>query len=387
MLNVASVFVCGGAVRDVLLGKIPKDIDYVVVGATYEDMIINGFKPIEATSFPVFLDQDGQEWALARTERKTGKGYHGFETNSDSSVTLEDDLFRRDLTINSLAVKREDWEEFQETKNPALVIDPYDGLKDLNDRVLRHVSPAFADDPVRVLRISRFFARYFAEYQFTIARETQKFITQMAEAGEFDHLVSERIWAETEKALMEDTPMAFFHTLNCGGKALQNSLPEFFRRAIADNGAMPLTSAGLRRLDLVNRLMLLTHAMDYNTLEENMRAIKVPNDLIKPCLRFNKLVTMLKNINKPSNGITSDDVWKILDDLNVWSWVDEMRDMGVAIGMIFDANVNQMFDILVTAVLYANTACFDMLTDEQKQTLEGKAIGDAISDLRRQMLR
>ena len=382
------VYAVGGAVRDTLLGRKVKDLDWVVVGATPEQLFeTDNFKQVGA-DFPVFLNSTtGEEYALARTERKTGKGYHGFETNSDSSVTLEDDLFRRDLTINAMAVDKKNWTEFQETKNLDLVIDPYGGLEDLKNRVLRHVSEAFADDPVRVLRIARFRARYFAEFQFTIAPETMEFILQMANDGEVKNLVPERIWAETEKALMENTPAAFFDTLIMNGSVLLGSLPVFFGNV---GDTLPLQAAAVRQLSLSHRLMVLTYSMDFDSLEENMRSMKVPVDLIKRCLRFNKLTTVLRDFDKLAWLVDGDDVFELLGELDVWSHVNEFRDMGIPLAMIFDYEfheVNRLFDILVAGATWADTACFDMLTDGQKKTLKGKEIGNAINDLRRQLLK
>ena len=154
------IYAVGGSVRDILLGRTPKDLDYVVVGATPEDMLKSGFEKVGA-DFPVFLHpKTKDEYALARTERKVGLGYTGFECSFDPSITLEEDLMRRDLTFNSMAVNKNDWEEFTRTRNPDLVIDPFNGILDLNNRLIRHTSKAFSEDPVRVLRVARFAARY-----------------------------------------------------------------------------------------------------------------------------------------------------------------------------------------------------------------------------------
>jgi tRNA nucleotidyltransferase (CCA-adding enzyme) len=194
-------YLVGGAVRDRLLGIAVKDRDYVVVGATPEEMLRSGYRPI-GKDFPVFLHpQTTEEYALARTERKTGPGYHGFAFHADPSVTLEDDLRRRDLTINAIA----------ENERGAL-IDPFNGVRDLEAKILRHVSPAFAEDPVRVLRVARFAARY-AGRGFRVADETLALMRTMVENGEVDHLVPERVWAETQKALSEATPSAFLRSL------------------------------------------------------------------------------------------------------------------------------------------------------------------------------
>lgn len=206
-------YLVGGAVRDRLLGRDGSDRDHVVVGATPERMLELGFKPV-GRDFPVFLHPaTHEEYALARTERKSGRGYHGFTFLADPSVTLEEDLARRDLTINAIA-EHED----------GRLVDPYGGLRDLEARVLRHVSPAFAEDPVRILRIARFAAR-FAPLGFTIADETLELMRSMVAAGEVDHLVSERVWAEMQRALAEPAPQAFVSTLrSCG--ALARLLPE-----------------------------------------------------------------------------------------------------------------------------------------------------------------
>ena len=206
-------YLVGGAVRDRLLGIAVKDRDYVVVGAMPEEMLRAGYRPV-GKDFPVFLHpQTHEEYALARTERKTGRGYHAFAFHTDPSVTLEDDLRRRDLTINAIA----------EEEDGAL-IDPFGGARDLEAKILRHVSPAFAEDPVRVLRVARFAARY-ADRGFRIAEETLALMRGMVADGEVDHLVPERVWAETQKALTEKTPGAFLRALrDCG--ALRVLFPE-----------------------------------------------------------------------------------------------------------------------------------------------------------------
>lgn len=206
-------YLVGGAVRDKLLGIPVKDRDFVVVGATPEDMTARGFRPVGA-DFPVFLHPDTkEEYALARTERKSGRGYKGFTVYAAPDVTLEDDLRRRDLTVNAMA----------EDENGALV-DPFGGAEDLRNGLLRHVSPAFAEDPVRILRVARFAAR-FAKWGFRVAHGTQALMRRMVENGEVDALVAERVWAEFERALGADRPSVFFRALRrCG--ALARLFPE-----------------------------------------------------------------------------------------------------------------------------------------------------------------
>lgn len=207
------VYKVGGCVRDQLLGLPVKDRDWVVVGASPGEMIEAGFKPV-GKDFPVFLHPEtSEEYALARTERKTAPGYTGFVFHAAPDVTLEADLRRRDLTINAMA----------ETEQGEL-IDPFYGQRDLEQRLLRHVSPAFAEDPVRILRVARFAAR-FADLGFKIAGETLELMREMVRNGEVDALVPERVWQETARALAEATPARFFSVLReCG--ALARLFPE-----------------------------------------------------------------------------------------------------------------------------------------------------------------
>lgn len=210
------VYLVGGAVRDTLLGRPVADRDWVVVGATPETMRERGFRSV-GRDFPVFLHPETQEeYALARTERKSGHGYHGFTFHADPTVTLADDLQRRDLTINAIA-RRDD----------GTLVDPYGGVRDLESRLLRHVSPAFVEDPLRVLRVARFAAR-FAPLGFRVADETLALMRDIARAGELSHLVPERVWAETEKALREPRPGVFLRVLREAG-ALAVLLPELDR--------------------------------------------------------------------------------------------------------------------------------------------------------------
>lgn len=197
------IYVCGGAVRDILLGFEPKDLDYVVCGSSHEEMEALDFKKVGA-SFPVYL-KGGEEYALARQERKTGVGYNGFEVVYDSSVSLEDDLKRRDLTINSMAVPLEWWNDFVKTKSTVLVVDPFGGLLDIESKVLRHTSEAFSDDPVRVLRLSRFATRYNT---FTVDPKTIDLAKHIV--PELAHVPSERLWTEIYKGLQEKNFVKMF---------------------------------------------------------------------------------------------------------------------------------------------------------------------------------
>jgi tRNA nucleotidyltransferase (CCA-adding enzyme) len=207
------IYLVGGAVRDRLLGRPHVERDFVVVGATPDELLALGFRPV-GKDFPVFLHPDtGEQYALARTERKTGRGYYGFATRFSPDVTLEQDLARRDLTINAMA-QGESGE----------VIDPHGGRRDLEARVLRHVSPAFVEDPLRVLRVARFAAR-FASLGFTVAPETLELMRAIDASGELAALVPERVWVETERALGEASPATYFEVLRACG-ALAAVFPE-----------------------------------------------------------------------------------------------------------------------------------------------------------------
>ncbi len=207
------IYLVGGAVRDKLLDYPFSEKDWVVTGASDKEMLELGYQQV-GKDFPVFLHPTSkEEYALARTERKSGHGYHGFEVHSDPSVTLEDDLSRRDLTINAIAKDEND-----------KLIDPYGGVGDIKNKILRHVSEAFVEDPVRILRIARFAARYH-HLGFTIADETLNLMRKIVDAGEIEHLVAERVWQEIEKALSERNPEVFFERLREVG-ALKILLPE-----------------------------------------------------------------------------------------------------------------------------------------------------------------
>lgn len=223
------VYLVGGAVRDALMRMSGRDVrssdkDWVVVGSSPKEMLSLGFIPV-GHDFPVFLHpKTHEEYALARTERKSGHGYHGFQFFASPSVTLTEDLARRDLTINAMAMTPE-----------GVLIDPFNGKKDLTDRILRHVGPAFCEDPVRILRLARFAAR-FAD--FTVAPETATLLETMVATGEADHLVSERVWAEVSRGLMEEAPSRMIRILkDCG----------FLSRVFAESPVTDsLLSAGLR---------------------------------------------------------------------------------------------------------------------------------------------
>jgi tRNA nucleotidyltransferase (CCA-adding enzyme) len=288
-------YLVGGAVRDKLLGYPHHERDWVVVGATPAAMVAAGYKPV-GRDFPVFLHpQTREEYALARIERKSGHGYHGFTFYSSPDVTLEQDLARRDLTINAIA----------EDEHGHL-IDPYGGQRDLQQRVLRHVAPAFAEDPLRVLRVARFAARYH-HLGFHIADETLELMRAIVDAGEIEHLVAERIWKETERALSEASPAVYFETLrHCG--ALARLCPEL-DVASFDN----LTQAAQQSNDGVVRFAALCAPLDRDAAIVFCTRIKAPNDCRELALLAIAQMAAIANCNDGQQALAlfdSADAWR-----------------------------------------------------------------------------
>lgn len=256
------VYLVGGAVRDQLLGLPVKEKDWVVVGATVTDLLRQGFKQV-GKEFPVFLHpQNAEEYALARTEKKVAPGYTGFVFNTSPQVTLEQDLARRDLTINAMAQTPE-----------GELIDPYHGREDLEKKILRHVSQAFTEDPVRILRIARFAARY-ADRGFRIAPETKKLMSQMVSSGEIDTLVAERVWKELERALGEKSPAVFFAVLaDCQGIAI------LFPMINIDGLALKaLTQAASVTDDIIVRFAVLMHAFSEKDILWLCKRYRLPTE-------------------------------------------------------------------------------------------------------------
>lgn len=286
------VYLVGGAVRDELLGLPVKERDWVVVGATPDEMLALGYTPV-GRDFPVFLHpQSKEEYALARLERKSGPGYRGFVTDTSSGVTLEQDLLRRDLTINAIA-----------RASDGALIDPYDGCGDLKRRVLRHVSDAFAEDPVRVLRLARFAAR-FATLGFSVAEPTRALMRGMVRDGEVAALVPERVWRELERALAEPSPERFFSALQeCN--ALAVILPEVapLWQNTADGSSKVLQSAVQLGADASERFAALLGGLDASAIEKLCVRLRVPGpfrELAMLCARLGTQITAAADLDVES---------------------------------------------------------------------------------------
>lgn len=333
------IYSVGGAVRDELLGLSVQDRDYVVVGSTPQTMIEAGFKPV-GKDFPVFLHpKTHEEYALARTERKIAKGYKGFTIHASSEVTLEEDLARRDLTINAIAKDAQ-----------GQFIDPYGGQKDIQAKVLRHISDAFIEDPVRILRVARFAARFTA---FKVADETMQLMREMVANGEVDALVPERVWQELSKGLMESKPSRMFEVLRACG-ALVKILPELDRlwgvpqppryHPEVDTGVhvmMVIDYAAKQQFNLPVRFAALTHDLGKGTtpkdilprhigheqrsvdlLKEMCKRLRVPND----CKELARIVAKLHGKLHHVHEMRADTMLKFFMDTDAFRQPARFKD-------------------------------------------------------------
>ncbi|MCH9717169.1 MAG: multifunctional CCA tRNA nucleotidyl transferase/2'3'-cyclic phosphodiesterase/2'nucleotidase/phosphatase, partial [Gammaproteobacteria bacterium] len=285
------VYLVGGAVRDALLGEAVHERDWVVVGSTSQALLKLGYQQV-GRDFPVFLHpKTKEEYALARTERKAGAGYYGFVCDANSYVTLEEDLARRDLTINAIA---ED--------EAGDLIDPYQGLDDLNNKVLRHVSPAFVEDPVRVLRLARFAAR-FHRLGFSVAPETMLLIHQMVQEGELSHLVPERVWQEWDKSLASNNPEVFIDVLH-RSSALSQILPGL-KSIDYDTMRVRLLEAALASDNPVIRFAaFMSGLQDKHQIERLSQHLRVPKayrDLAVLSVVFDQVIH--QHLDKNAEGI------------------------------------------------------------------------------------
>jgi len=297
-------YLVGGAVRDELLGIDVKDHDWVVVGATPDEMLAKGFRQVGA-DFPVFLHpRTREEYALARTERKQGRGYHGFSVYSAPDVSLEEDLKRRDLTINAMARDEQ-----------GQLVDPFHGLEDLRARQLRHVSPAFAEDPLRILRTARLAAR-FQPMGFAVHPDTMALMRRMVAEGEVNHLVPERVWQEVQRALHEQEPGTFFEVLrDCG--ALSILIPELADDDTLAGALSALRAVARRDTTTGQRFAALLSPLSEEQAVTRAEAMKAPND----CRDLARLVchfrTALADLSS-SQGSTASALLELLDYADLW---------------------------------------------------------------------
>jgi tRNA nucleotidyltransferase (CCA-adding enzyme) len=369
------VYLVGGAVRDKRLGLPVEERDWVVVGSTPEEMLQLGYQPV-GKDFPVFLHPETkEEYALARTERKTGHGYTGFETCATADITLEQDLQRRDLTINAMA----------ETPDGVL-IDPCNGAADLSDGVLQHVSPAFAEDPVRILRVARFAAR-FAHWGFRVAHGTNALMRKMVQDGEVDHLVPERVCAELVKALAEKTPSRFFTVLyGCG--ALARLFPEIepLYRAGSDpthERASPLVTLdavvsdsrgpATRFAALVCDIDRLEQvAFNRDTLDTLCDRVRLPN----PYRELAQLVLARRRQLLAADRLEPESVMRLLESTDALRRPERFAELlqvcaSDARAHAVDFNRNYLAQALATAQAVDTGSL-------QQQGISGKALGEAL---------
>lgn len=383
------VYLVGGAVRDYVLAREVTEHDYVVVGATPEQMLELGFSQVGA-DFPVFLHpKTHDEYALARTERKSGNGYLGFNVHADTTVTLEEDLIRRDLTINAMAIQVNGLFDcgFKQGKFDARdIIDPYGGLADIQQKKLRHVSAAFAEDPVRVLRLARFASRY-APLGFTVDESTTKLTSQMKAAGELSHLVAERVWSETSKALTQAWSDIYFDTL-FQLNVLDVIMPKLYQ-ASNDNPSQwqlmlsALRMAGEQQADNVMKFALIatcfkSHQHHNNPTTEYLefcQGLKVPKNTERLGLFIVEHFDELKNFNH----LTAEQLFELLKLTN------SLKDTSLLEQALQVVHLYQQAK--QTALLATiKTQLTQISAKDVASELTGKQIGEAIDRLRLQKL-
>lgn len=352
------IYLVGGAVRDKLLGLKVKEKDWVVVGATPEDMISQGFKQV-GKDFPVFLHpKTKEEYALARTERKTGKGYTGFSCYAEPDVTLEQDLMRRDLTVNAIA----------ETKDGRL-IDPYHGQQDLKSKTLRHISPAFSEDPVRILRTARFAARF---PDFIVDDKTNQLMLDMVENGEVNSLVPERVWKELERALTETAPYRFFEVLEqC--HAINILFPEIkskrtFKPIQQHISKAPITFA------------MLCHNLKTTEIKNLCHRLHAPK-------KFFELGMITANHYDDYNNalnLSAEEILELLEQTDAFRRPERFNNFLIACGMIQSITNNnedskEKTERLTLALQAANSTPTEKI---KEQGITGKDFHDALRTLR-----
>jgi len=368
------VYLVGGAVRDFVLGRPVKDLDFVVVGATPSDMLELGFQQVGA-DFPVFLHPNGNhEFALARTERKSGSGYLGFAVDFNPDITLEEDLIRRDLTMNSMAV--EVGTSFLTNADQKInyniedIIDPFNGLLDLKQGVICHTSAAFAEDPLRVLRAARFAARY----DFEISHKTSLFMSAVAQSGELETLPVERVFIEFKKALMEDHPERFFDELPAEAY-------ELFFGEIGDVHNSGLAFSVTINSNFQDRLMLLCMAMNPEDVDFMLNKLKAPTAMIKQTVMSCHLTRMIWHVID-EHDLEFIGLWATFERANAWKNISLLQ-AAATINLFWgDTDTFNAVKKIMKALHVGSKVTFSNLSAEQQADLKGKAISEAISQLR-----
>lgn len=356
------IYLVGGAVRDQLLGRKVIERDYVVVGATPQEMQAKGFRAV-GKDFPVFLHpESAEEYALARTERKTGKGYTGFDCFADPSVTLEQDLLRRDLTINAMAQDAD-----------GNIIDPYNGQVDLRNKSLHHVSPAFCEDPVRILRIARFAAR-FAD--FTVHPDTNELMISMVNQGEVDALVTERVWKELSRALAEPAPTRFFEVLrDC--QALSKLMPEI---AHHESCMMYLQRSMAANHDAHLHFAALSIPLRANEITELCTRMRPPTQFADLAMLVSQHITQYQQLNLED----AETIIDFIEQCDGYRRPERFADFCAVAGLTLNTEAaNKQRHLLLEALQL--TQKMDA-QDFIKQGLQGKAIAEAIHHARIQKL-
>ena len=369
------VYLVGGAVRDRLLGLTTQEKDWVVINATPSDLKSLGYKQV-GKSFPVFIHpKTGEEYALARKETKSGKGYYGFKIDSNPNVTLEEDLNRRDLTINAIA---ED--------NKGQIIDPFNGQKDLSNRVLRHVSAAFVEDPLRVLRVSRFKAKLH-DLNFEIAPETKNLLEEIVESGELKTLVPERIWQETYKALCEPRFDQYFQTLIELG-ALNQVFPEithmnsdFSKNHIVQTAIKKVVSPKVKFCSIFLVMLENNHQSLKDAIITMQKRMNIPND-------FKNLVLLVENIypmlfssdSNEKKEFSAEQCLNIIEKLDALRKPSNLEELLEVISLKKDySNIETTVSLIRKSLVLAQSVKINNL---QEDGLEGSAIGEKLRELR-----
>lgn len=348
-------YVVGGAVRDVFLGREPKDVDYVVVGADHDFMINKGFTKVGA-AFPVYLDSNGDEWALARTEQKTGPGYHGFDTRFDPSVTIEQDLARRDLTINAMAVPLEDWNNNWSKGQYTNIVDPFNGQADLLYGILRHTTEAFAEDPLRVLRVGRFLARY----NFKVAEETKELAKRLIQSGEIDLISKERVWKELEKGFSEDHAEEMFKFFDEIGALNAEPLASFVDDLFIGKFDQ------FRHLNKKYKSILILKSIS----DKEALRLKIPNEVQKVKKIFNEFEKL--HIDDFNNENVFNFV-SIIRDFNSQEVIlAQQASFGWAIHRLHAKTWAKNFDKLMKAVDAINLIDFEKVVEGDKSTIKDR---------------